>query len=80
MVFYRSKIKLNQRYRRGEKALGEDGIKYFINLKKRHVEICAFDERMDPGLRLEKWDLMCNLLVATRRKFILFRTPKNEMK
>lgn len=23
---------------------------------------CAFDERMGSGLRLEKWDLMCNLL------------------
>jgi hypothetical protein len=43
------------------------------------VEKCAFDERMDSGLRLEKWDLMCNLLEAKkRRKFILFRTPMEQ--
>lgn len=42
------------------------------------MEKCAFDERMDSGLRLEKWDLMCNLLAKREENLYIFAHPRME--
>lgn len=42
------------------------------------MEKCAFDERMESSLRLEKWDLMCNLLDERTRRLNGTRKKKGK--